>query len=161
MFLKLLAKCQTFKARIKKDQRKFRILEKLFLNSEGISEKAKKFIPEDLKKFNKNPIDIAQEIFKKALQKPLIKKSTIQKNMKEDNYNRILNSFGESDNSELHKNRSPKKKREIFINNLESRSQDFNSSSSFEISISQLEKALTINIFDEEINLDLDILSPK
>ena len=46
------------------------------------------------------------------------------------------------------------------INKLESKSQDFDSESSFEISISQLEKALTINIFDEEINIDLDILSP-
>ena len=53
------------------------------------------------------------------------------------------------------------KNRKVIINNLESRSQDFNSSSSFEISISQLEKALTINILDDEINLDLDILSPK
>jgi hypothetical protein len=111
------------KARIKADQRKFRILEKLFAPSEELST-AKSLIPDELKQFNKDPKEIAYDISRKATKRPLIKLSSIRR--------------------------------------VESKSQDFESEDSFDVSVSQLEKALTINFFDHEfIDLDLECLSPK
>ncbi|CAI2360538.1 unnamed protein product [Moneuplotes crassus] len=154
------AKNLALKERIKNDQRKFRILDKLFNHPDESPERIARCIPDELKEYKKNAIDIAIGLIKDAIKKTLLKKSSIKKHLYNAKSNFHLDDFDDH-SSIIPKDRGSCKRESLFVKKQDSRSQDFNSSSSFEISISQLEKALTINIMDDELNYDLGILSPK
>lgn len=70
-------KNKMLKDRIKADQRKFRILEKLFAPSnEPVV--VRKQIPDELKQFNKDEKEIAYNLLKEATHRPLIKPTPIK-----------------------------------------------------------------------------------